>query len=309
MREPEVWTFKQLKATDIGKAVMWITPSVHSFVKNRLPFSSIDTIDSLPPDAQALLVIGGGVLIDEAKAFRNDRRENMKLITIPSIWGSGAEISPIVVLNRAGKKDIRMGKEFLPDIRVCWPELANSIPQHLAACACGDSWAHAFEGFMSPLAGEALRRKLGELMVRMIEVGIGKNPEWFDLSAKACFGQVQSSVGLIHGIAHTLEGSLAEYLPNEKFGHARLCSLFLFPVFKFNLKMSDKPQRIADKYGLDLGELLKTFKFLFDEAEYDRLLPMLKTTWKSILRDPCTRTNCTLVRTSALSFFEEKRFI
>ena len=89
-----------------------------------------------------LVVIGGGTLIDETKVWRLEQSPELTLIAIPSIWGSGAEASPIAVRNRGGKKDIRVDKKLLPDARAVWPELAATISPERVRFACGDSWSH-----------------------------------------------------------------------------------------------------------------------------------------------------------------------
>ncbi|HEV7921436.1 MAG TPA: iron-containing alcohol dehydrogenase [Thermoanaerobaculia bacterium] len=275
---PELWPLARVESLDRDETVVWATPSVWPLVRATLPF----TID-MPP-SHNLIVIGGGTLIDEAKRFVYDEAPRVRLIAIPSIWGSGAEASPVVVLNRDGRKEIRMGEEYLPHARAVWPELAATLPAGRAREACGDAWAHAIEGFLSPLATEELRIEIAALMGEMIAVGIGNDARWFELSARAAAAQARSSVGLVHGIAHTLEPLLPGW------GHARLCSTYLAPVLRF------------DRKGLPDGVEAEVQK-LFDADRYKQTLPTLETAWRDVLRDRCTRTNAALVRPADLQFF------
>jgi alcohol dehydrogenase class IV len=233
----------------------------------------------------------------------------VELIVIPSIWGSGAEVSPIAVRNRDGKKEIRMDPKLLPDARLVWPELAAAIPPDRVRVACGDCWAHALEGFLSPLATQALRAELASLLAQMLATPINNDPVWFELGARACAGQARSSVGLVHGIAHTLEGVLRARHPGADWGHAKLCSLFLWPVMRFNEQASGKWQQLLAEHGLPPRAILEVLRTLFDAEAYEQALPVLKEQWLSVLRDPCSRTNSALVRPASLDFFARQQFL
>jgi len=288
---------------------MWVTPSVRSLVQSELSFPLVEPLTPLPQDLQTLVVVGGGYLIDEAKAWRQDHAHGIHLVAIPSLWGSGAEASPIIVQNREGKKVIRMEAEFLPNTRVIWPELADTIPEARARMALGDCWANAIEGFLSPLASDTLRRGIAVLVKHMQALPLGKDARWFELSAQASAAQAQSSVGLVHGIAHALEGLLCATQPEARWGHAKLCSVYLWPVLRFILHHSEDPQKLLETYGMDITTILDIAKKLYDDMAYDQALPTLEVNWKTVLRDPCTRTNSMLVKLPHLSYFQAKSFV
>jgi len=294
---------RRLRETDLGTAGLWVTPSVRDRVRAVLPWPILSPAEPLPADVQTLVVVGGGNLIDRAKVAARDREPPVKLIAIPSIWGSGAEASPIVVLDDAGKKTIRIDARYLPDQYLFWPELADSIDPVRAREACGDARAHALEGFLSPLAGDELRRELAALLGEMQSLPIANDPRWFSLSARACAGQARSSVGLVHGIAHVLESVLRARHPDAGWGHARLCSTFLWPVMEFNRQASDKWSTTLRRYEVDEKAVLATARQLFDAGAYRQALAALPEQWTAVLRDPCTRTNSVLVRPASLDFF------
>ena len=297
---------RRLRETDLGTAGLWVTPSVRDRVRAVLPWPILSPAEPLPADVQTLVVVGGGNLIDRAKVAARDREPPVKLIAIPSIWGSGAEASPIVVLDDAGKKTIRIDARYLPDQYLFWPELADSIDPVRAREACGDARAHALEGFLSPLAGDELRRELAALLGEMQSLPIANDPRWFSLSARACAGQARSSVGLVHGIAHVLEAVLRAREPAAGWGHARLCSTFLAPVMEFNRQASPKWCETLRQFGVDEQAELAALRELFDAEVYRRALAVLPEHWPAVLRDPCTRTNSVLVRPAALEFFRSR---
>ncbi len=277
-----------------AQVITWCTKHVADRLRALVPWEVQTEMPSLD-GADWLLAVGGGTLIDKAKVLRA-QHSHVKLAALPTLWGSGAEASPIAVLNQDGKKVIRMGPELLPDLIVSQSEFAKTLPDQQIKQACGDAWSHALEGFLSPLGTDETRTDLAAVMKRMLQQTIGYTDAWFELSALACAGQAKSSVGLVHGIAHTLEGVLG-------WGHARLCALYLLPVMSFNQTRSPKWPFLAE-HGLDETNLLKVLRQLFDLTEYAEALPALKSNWMKVLRDPCSRTNSALVRPADIEFFE-----
>ena len=303
------WTWTELLAADVGRAVAWVTPSVAGRVPTAARFACVPPAALLPGDLDTLVVIGGGTLIDKAKSAARDREQSVQLIAVATIWGSGAEASPVVVLDREGKKEILIDDKYRPDRRVIWEEVATSIPTARAKLACGDCWAHALEGFLSPLAGADVRAELVETMRQMLAVPLSNDARWFELSARACAGQARSSVGLTHGIAHTLEGPLRQAQPEEDWHHARLCSAFLWPVMCLNRTRSEKWSQLVGDQDLDFGAVDEVLRTLFDREGYEKALPTLVQHWRAVLRDRCTRTNSVLVRPTHLRYFEERAFL
>ncbi len=293
-QRPEVWTLDDLRSARLGRTAIWTTPSVSRVVRETLAIPEEVSVD----DADTLIVVGGGTLIDAAKLRVQARRT--RLIAIPSIWGSGAEASPIAIGREDGRKVVHMAEELVPDVCVVWPELGETVPAERARIACGDAWAHALEGFLSPLAKDDLRRDLAAVIVNMLALPIGFDPGWFEASALACAGQARSSVGLVHGIAHTLERE-----GSARWSHAGLCSTWLLPVMKLNLAQSGRVQALLGEYGLPLSAITAKLDELFDADAFTEQRAALVTQWKSVLRDPSTRTNVVLVRPAHLQFFQD----
>jgi len=294
----------QLREASLGRAALLATPSVARRADD-LPFERVAGLGDLTAELDTLIAIGGGSLIDQAKVWRAQQAPGTRLIAVPSIWGSGAEVSPVAVLDRDGAKEIHVGDEFLPDVRCLWPELADSISEPRARMACGDAWAHALEGFLSPLAGNALQDELAELIREMTGLPLAADPRWFEVSARACAGQARSSVGLVHGIAHQLEDALAAAYPESGWGHARLCSVFLLPVMSFNREHSDKWARLAGEHAIDERAVFSVLLELHEPGAYAQALDLLDDRWTAVLRDPCSRTNSALVRPASKTFFLE----
>jgi len=152
-----------------------VTPAAADWAAAQLPWPASD---SLAADAPWLVVVGGGHLIDEAKALKA-RSPALKLAVVPSLWGSGAEASPVIVLDRGGRKDIQVLPQAVPDLIIWAPELAASVPLARASQACGDAWSHALEAWLSPLADDALRTDLATLIGTLCTLPLAPDPRWF----------------------------------------------------------------------------------------------------------------------------------
>lgn len=305
---PESWTIDELVAADLGVAALRCLPRFRALAGERLALRALEADADVPAEAETLIVLGGGTLIDEAKLWRLRERPQLRLIAIPSVWGSGAEASPVVALLRDGEKLIEMDDELVPHVRVVWPELAASLPPWRARDACGDTWAHALEGFLSPLASPELRDEIASLVRELGTLPLANDARWFGVSARASAAQARASVGLVHGIAHTLEGPLQAADLERPFGHARLCALFLWPVLTFDRQASSRFDEHARAHMVDADAVIACARELFDERAYEVALPALEERWDTVLRDRCTRTNGALVRPEHLSWFTEWRF-
>jgi alcohol dehydrogenase class IV len=275
---------------------MWVSPSVADWVCRRLPYDRVSDVAALRGAGDAI-VIGGGSMLDAAKLDRWRSGATYRLIAAPSIWGSGAEATHIAVETVDGQKVAHVHPRLRPEIRVHWPELGASLPALAARHACGDAWSHVLEGSLSPLSTDAHVRAGSDLMAQMLGLPLAFHRDWFDLSARASRLQSQTSVGLAHGIAHTLESQV-------KLGHAQLCATLLAPVFAFTRGVEKTDRRLATS-GLAVSAVAARVRELFDAPTYDRLRPLIAERWIEILRHPCTRTNARLVRVEHARFFVE----
>ncbi len=299
---PTRLSFEQLVSGEIGDAVVVAAPHIDAGFLAELPFPMVGDIGDLRSGHEWVIVVGGGTLIDEVKYEVREHLPGTKLIAIPSLWGSGAHVSPVVVLN-SFEKQIHFDEKYVPDAFVLAPVLGKTVSPSLAKYSCGDVWSHALEGFLSPLATRQLREEASGILSRLLNLPLTFHADWFEFSGPACSVQARSSVGLVHGVAHVMEPVLARSNPGE-WGHARLCSTFLYPVMCYNMSRSDKVQSLCAQFSVDLSLVLEKLKEVFEPGGYEQAIAQAIPWWDRIARDRCSRTNCVLVRREGLEFFK-----
>lgn len=298
LSEQRVWEVSDLLAqVPEPDARLVVTPAVAARVSAVLPYRALPLYD-VPVSIPWLIVAGGGRLIDDAKRWRVDRSPRTRLVAIPTVWGSGAEASPIAVTH-GGAKDIMVSPALRPDVRVRWPALSQGLPADLARWASGDAMTHAAEALLSPLGDAELRAELGQVLRAMI-AGPADNGVWLDLSADACSLQSRASVGLVHGIAHVLEPVLWNDGRRDLAAHARLCTAWLGPVLRFNLQASPKARVRLLQFGVDPEALVASADRVGSRDDVAATLTAVRQAWPAIVRDRCTRTNVALVRPGEL---------
>ncbi len=308
MREAQYIAWDDLLATS-KEATVWCYPSTSDRLKGVLGQEHVTWPKEPPASCQNLIVIGGGTLIDFAKKWRLDHNPGCRLTAIATIWGSGAENSDVAVINQSTKKEIFKESGLLPDYRSIWPDSLVDIEPEQARNACGDTWSHILECFLSPLCSHEVRQQCAHLMQEMLSDKSASYVTWFNWSARACHLQSLAGVGLIHGIAHEIEPVMPSQ-PNQPkvWGHARLCRTFLYPVLMYNLKRSEKITNLLNEYLIDIEKLVQTARDLFSIDDYEQAAPFIESEWSRIIRNPLTRINSALVMQSSLQFFTEKKF-
>ena len=126
--------------------------------------------------AELLVAIGGGSVIDAAKAVsllqtnegsireyldaqRKPARRGLPLIAVPTTAGTGSEVTPYAVITNPEKhtKPSIGFPESFPDCAIVDPELTLSMPRAVAVSSGLDAFTQAMEGFWSLRATEMTR--------------------------------------------------------------------------------------------------------------------------------------------------------
>lgn len=116
-------------------------------------------------DADVLLAVGGGTVIDLAKVAGVIRRygggprdyygeckvpgPTMPLVAVPTTSGTGSEVTPVSVLSDP-ERELKVGissVHIVPDFAVVDPELTYSCPSRVTAFSGIDAFCHAVESY------------------------------------------------------------------------------------------------------------------------------------------------------------------
>lgn len=276
------------------------------------PNPSRETVDRLGgdvADAELVVAVGGGSVMDAAKAAvalgtvtasgtsqpLDVLRERavadpvanpdakVPLGLIPTTAGTGSETGHWAVISdddRAEKLSVGhrvMKAEFV----VLDPTLTTTLPPGLTASTGFDVIAHALEALVAqgrtpltqPMAAAAYRRAVSELPT-VVETGDSIEARTAMLAASYLAGLAMNNAGLgaVHGISHAIGG-----LYGTPHGHTN--ALLLPPVVRRNAARSDSAHAIyaglTDHDGVPGGTLAERLLTLRRAVGLDRALPGL----------------------------------
>lgn len=143
--------------------------AVFSDATPDVPLSDVDLAVAAAADADAnvLLAVGGGTVIDLAKIVGVIRRHGgapadyygeskvpgptMPLVAVPTTSGTGSELTPVSVLTDPDR-ELKVGVSsvhLVPDFAIVDPELTYSCPPGVTAHSGIDAFCHAVESFIA----------------------------------------------------------------------------------------------------------------------------------------------------------------
>ena len=219
--------------------------------------------------AQRVVAIGGGSVIDAAKAVAalsqhplNTLRylekvgdtpvtgATLPLIAIPTTAGTGSEVTQNAVIT--DKTDIHVKASlrhanFVPQVAILDPDLLHGAPDRVLACCAIDAFTHLFEAYLSARGNAFTRQTAINGMQAFIrgwpalnrDDATGESAREQMLLASWLGGQSLSMAGLgvIHGIAGEL-GAMKDY------HHGEVCGRLLLPYLRL-LEQSEHAQQEA----------------------------------------------------------------
>ena len=222
--------------------------------------------------ADGLMAIGGGSVIDTAKAadillthggdLVNDYSgaETLPgplkpLIAIPTTAGTGSEVSHCaVILDEANHTKLSfVDRNLAPHLAILDPELTVGLPPKLTAATAMDALTHAIESFTSIQANpisEAFAAGAIPLirknLIRVILHGEDLKARGALMTAATMAGIAfdHAMVGVVHGMAHATGGLVGAH-------HGTLNSIFLPWGMEYNFEVSKgKYAEVAVLLGL-----------------------------------------------------------
>lgn len=204
----------------------------------------------------ALLALGGGSVIDTAKAVNilvsegGDelaryagtnvlKRRLRPLFVLPTTSGTGSEVTSVCVIKDSGSglKLPFISQYLLPDVAVLDPRLTLALPPFFTAATGMDAMTHAVEAFTcigkNPLSDAYARvaiEKIARNLVPVLEQPNDRERR-LDLALAATMAGIafsNSMVGLVHALGHTV--GVVAHVP-----HGVCMNVFLPYVLEYNL--------------------------------------------------------------------------
>lgn len=243
--------------------------------------SAIDTAKAI-----ALAAVHGGSCWDYTERYfeqdkvRRPASKGLPIITVPTTAGTGTEATHVSVVNN---HDLKMKcaiiNEFIyPDVSIIDPELMVSVPKKVTANTGVDTFAHAFESYISNGATEwskMLAVRSMELFARSIRTAVNE-PENIDARmdmalsctlAGAAF--VQSGLALPHAIGQPV--SAITDAP-----HGATLAVCLPVIIKWTLPDA------GEKFAAVAQILDPSVRGMSDEAKAAKLPEILEGLYKDI---------------------------
>jgi acetaldehyde dehydrogenase / alcohol dehydrogenase len=220
-------------------------------------------------DADAIIAVGGGSVLDGAKAMRLfhespqlsvrelslpflDARKRitsfpqvkhaMRLVAVPTTAGTGSEVSPAAVISVGQRKVTLVDYSLVPDMAIVDPSLTVSMPPEITADTGIDALTHALEAavsiFASPFTDAFCMQAVNlilDALPRACRDGSNLEARTAMANAATIAGLAFSNafVGLNHALAHAV---------GARFGiaHGRANAIFLPHVLRYNASLPSK---------------------------------------------------------------------
>jgi len=219
--------------------------------------------------ADAIIAVGGGSVLDAAKAMRLfhespelslrelslpflDARKRIAsfpqiahshtLVAIPTTSGTGSEVSPAAVLTVGQKKVTLVDYSLLPDMAIVDPTLTVTMPPTMTADTGIDALTHALEAIVSIFASpytDAFCVQAVNLIFTYLPRAYADGSDMEARTAMANAATIaglafsNAFVGVNHALAHSVGARFA-------IAHGRANALFLPHVLRYNSSLPSK---------------------------------------------------------------------
>jgi acetaldehyde dehydrogenase/alcohol dehydrogenase len=220
-------------------------------------------------DADVIIAVGGGSVMDGAKAMRLfaespqlsvrelslpflDARKRiatfpqvkhaMRLVAIPTTAGTGSEVSPAAVITVDQRKVTLVDYSLVPDMAIVDPLLTLTMPPEITADTGIDALTHALEAVVSIFASPFT----DAFCMQAVNLILGALPRAYrdgsDLEARTAMSNAatiaglafsNAFVGLNHALAHAVGARF-------RIAHGRANAIFLPHVLRYNASLPSK---------------------------------------------------------------------
>jgi acetaldehyde dehydrogenase/alcohol dehydrogenase len=220
-------------------------------------------------EADLLIAVGGGSVMDAAKAMRLfhespqlsvrelslpflDARKriasfpeiehSMRLVAIPTTSGTGSEVSPAAVLSVGNRKVTLVDYSLLPDMAIVDPVLTLTMPPEITADTGIDALTHALEAAVSIFASPFTDAFCMQAINLILEALPRAYRDGSDLEARTAMANAATIAGLAFSNAFVGLNHALAHAVGARFGiaHGRANAVFLPHVLRYNASLPSK---------------------------------------------------------------------
>jgi acetaldehyde dehydrogenase/alcohol dehydrogenase len=219
--------------------------------------------------ADVIIAVGGGSVIDAAKAIRLfyespelnlhdlslpflDARKRIatfpqiaheiRLVAVPTTAGTGSEVSPAAVLSVGNRKVSLVDYTLVPDIAVVDPTLTLTMPPQITADTGIDALTHALEAAVSIFASPYTDAFCMQAVNLILEALPRAYRDGSDLEARSAMANAATIAGLAFSNAFLGLNHALAHAVGARFGiaHGRANAIFLPHVLRYNASLPSK---------------------------------------------------------------------
>ena len=278
----EVGASQVLLVTDIDGEARGVADEVRPYLEG----ASVHVFSDLQPEpteaqiregtdvlgefgADCIVAVGGGSVIDAAKAMRLfhespevslrelslpflDARKRVahypevehtvKLVALPTTAGTGSEVSPATVITADGRKVTLVDYSLVPDVAIVDPTLTLTMPPAVTADTGVDALTHALEAGVSIFASpytDAFCMQAINLIMEWLPRAVAHGD---DLEARTAMANAATIAGLAFSNAFVGVNHALAHAVGARFGipHGRANGIFLPHVLRYNASIPSK---------------------------------------------------------------------
>ena len=251
----------------LGEAALHVFADVTPEPDEAQVRSGVEVLEKMGPDA--ILAVGGGSVMDAAKAMRLfyenpsltmrelslpflDARKRVahypggghktKLVAMPTTSGTGSEVSPAAVVTVGDRKVTLVDYSLVPDMAIVEPTLAATMPPTVTADTGIDALTHALEAYVSIFASPFTDSFCYQAVHLILEALPRAYEDGSDIEARTTMANAATIAGLAFSNAFVGVNHALAHATGARFGiaHGRANGVFLPHVLRYNAAVPSK---------------------------------------------------------------------
>ena len=207
-------------------------------------------VEKIEDKFDIIIAIGGGSVIDFAKAFRYYAQKDKKLIAIPTTCGTGSEATQFAVIYINGVKNSLDDESILPDYAIVDSQFMENNPKYLKACTTMDAYCQAVESYWAVNSTDESRNYAKEA-IELCKNNIVEYVNNISPVASEKMAQASHLAGKAINISRTTAAHALSYKITSEYGlpHGHAVALSIRDLFKANMDIDE--QTCNDSRGVE----------------------------------------------------------